>query len=70
MGQVKSYYHSQLGPGPGDPVESQYDIDARENFLYDCLLDEINRLIQDEAELDRQDRPNHLTSSNPPCIIC
>jgi hypothetical protein len=55
MGQVKSYYHDELEVGPADRQDSQYDIDAEEDLIYERLLDEINALIREEAELDIKD---------------
>ena len=55
MGQVKSYYHDELAVGLGDYRDSQFDIDAQEDFLYERLLDEINLVIQEAAELDREE---------------
>lgn len=63
MGQVKSYYHDELEVSPADRQDSQFDIDAEEDLLYERLLDEINLVIQEAAELDRLDGyyPNQLT---------
>ena len=56
MGQVKSYYHDQLEVGPADCQDSQFDIDAEEDLIYERLLDEINLVIQEAAELDMRDK--------------
>lgn len=56
MGQVKSYYHDELEVSPADCQDSQYDIDAEEDLIYERLLDEINALIREEAELDQLDQ--------------
>jgi hypothetical protein len=55
MGQVKSYYHDELEVSPADRQDSQYDIDAEEDLIYERFLDEINALIREEAELDQLD---------------
>jgi hypothetical protein len=55
MAQVKSYYADQLELGQAPEPDSIMSIDEQEDILYELLLDEINLVIQEAAELDKID---------------
>lgn len=59
MAQVKSYYQDVLELDRGPAPESIMSIDEQEDILYELILSDINWLLTEAAEEDRQDENDY-----------
>jgi hypothetical protein len=55
MAQVKSYYQDQLELGQAPEPNSIMTVDEQEDIVYELILNDINWLLMEAAEEDRQD---------------
>jgi hypothetical protein len=55
MAQVKSYYQDQLELGQAPEPDSITTVDEQEDIVYELILNDINWLLIEAAEEDRQD---------------
>jgi hypothetical protein len=55
MAQVKSYYQDQLELGQAPEPDSIMTVDEQEDIVYELILNDINWLLMEAAEEDRQD---------------
>jgi hypothetical protein len=55
MAQVKSYYQDQLELGQAPEPDSIMTVDEQEDIVYELILSDINWLLMEAAEEDRQD---------------
>jgi hypothetical protein len=56
MAQVKSYYQDQLELGQAPEPYSIMTVDEQEDIVYELILDDINWLLMEAAEEDRQNQ--------------
>jgi hypothetical protein len=55
MAQVKSYYSDQLELDREESPDAFLTVEEREDIIYELFLDQINWLLEEAAEQDKQD---------------
>ena len=56
MAQVKSYYSDQLELDREESPDAFLTVEEREDIIYELFLDQINWLLEEAADEDREEK--------------